>query len=128
MEMYLDRTRQLIKPIQDKGIPVTFHSDGKIDQIIDMLVELGFCAMHPVEPYSNDIYEVKQKVGNRLCIMGNIRLTSCTADDVQQDTREHIEKLADGGYVLTSSHTVTDDVPIENFKAMVETNYDLGSY
>ena len=128
MEMYVERTKQLIKPARDRGIPVTFHSDGKIDQIIDMLVELGFCAMHPVEPYSNDIYQVKKKIGNRLCVMGNICLTSRSAADVTADTKEHIDKLADGGYVLTSSHTVTNDVTFENFTAMVEANYDFGCY
>jgi uroporphyrinogen decarboxylase len=128
MKMYVNRTKQLVKPAKDKGIPITFHSDGKIDQVVDMLVDVGFIAMHPVEPYSNDIYEVKKNVGKRLCIMGNICLTSRGAAEVRDDVKEHIDKLADGGYVLTSSHTVTNDVTIENFTAMVEANYEFGSY
>lgn len=128
MQMYVERTRRLIQPAKDKGIPLTFHSDGKIDQIIDMLVDLGFCAMHPIEPYSNDIYEVKKKAGRRICLMGNIPLTSRSPEAIRSDVKEHIDKLADGGYVLTSSHTVTNDVPLENFSAMVEANYDFGRY
>jgi uroporphyrinogen decarboxylase len=128
MQIYVERTRRLIQPAKDKGIPLTFHSDGKIDQVIDMLVDLGFCAMHPIEPYSNDIYEVKKKVGRRICMMGNISLTSRDAKAVQADVKEHLAKLADGGYVLTSSHTVTNDVPYENFVEMVEANYEHGCY
>ena len=128
MSIYPERLKRLIKPAQNKGIPVTFHSDGKIDQIVPMLADLGIRALHPVEPYSNDIYKVKKQFGNKICLMGNICLSQRTSDEIRQDVKDHIDKLADGGYVLTSSHTVTNDVPPENFAAMIESVYEYGEY
>jgi uroporphyrinogen-III decarboxylase len=128
MKMYPPRLRRLIKPAKDKSMPVTFHSDGKIDRIVPILTDAGICAMHPIEPYSNDIYEVKKLVGSRITLMGNISLTQRSPQEIRNNVKGHIEKLADGGYVLTSSHTVTNDVTFENFVAMVEANYDFGAY
>lgn len=127
-EIYPERLKRLIAPAKAKGIPVTFHSDGKIDQIVPILVDAGICAMNPIEPYSNDIYEVKKKVGKQITLMGNIPLNQKTPQQVEENVKNHIDKLADGAFVLTSSHTVTNDIEIETFVAMVEANYEYGKY
>ena len=32
------------------GIPIMFHSDGKIDDALAMRVEMGVKAIHPMDP------------------------------------------------------------------------------
>ena len=52
-----------------------------------------------------------------------------TPEEVRQDTRIHIEALGPGGgYIVGSSHSVTDDVPPENFQAMIEATWEFGRY
>lgn len=120
--MYIPRLKKLIEPAKKADIPLTFHSDGCIKEIIPELIELGFCALNPIEPYSNDIYQIKKEFGDKICLIGNIELTGKTAQQVKEDTKKHIELLG-GGYVVSSSHSVTDDTPLENFLAMVETTH-----
>ena len=68
-----------------------------------------------------------------MCFMGNIDLAGLlvygTPQEVREDTKRHIEKLASGGgYIVGSSHSITDDVPPENYRAMIEATWEYGRY
>ena len=127
-EIYPQRLKKLIKPARDRNIPVTYHSDGNIDIVIPMLIDAGICALNPIEPYSNNIYQVKKKVDKRITLMGNVELVGKNPDEVIEDTKRHIELLGDGAYVLSSSHSITDDVPPENYEAMIWALHKYGKY
>ena len=123
-KIWYERTKLLISPAKEKGIPVTFHSDGDLRELLPLLVELGFSAIHPVEPAANDIYEIKQEYGDRICIMGNIDVAGVLAygssQDVERDVEEHIKRLAPGGgYVCGSSTHCFYGLPVENCFAMI---------
>jgi len=118
---------------KQKGIPIIFHSDGNLWPVMDDLIACGFNALHPIEPLAMDINEVKAKVGNKLCIMGNIdlsyTLTRGTPQEVKAEVRKRIEDLAPGGgYVVSSSNSITYYVPIENYVAMLEAVFEYGKY
>jgi 5-methyltetrahydrofolate--homocysteine methyltransferase len=80
-----------------------------------------------------DIGEVKRKWGKKLCLIGNINLDSTltlgTPDDVKAEVHERIRTLAPGGgYMVASSNSITDYVPLENMKAMLEATFAYGRY
>ena len=90
-----------------------------------MAIEMGISAIHPIQPNCNDIYAYKKEFGGNICLIGNIdlagALTRGTPMEVAEDSKRHLELLAPGGgYVLCSSHSVTDDVPPENYRAMID--------
>ena len=123
-QVWAPRVRKMVAPLTERGIPVTFHCDGKIDEAIPIIIELGFCSLNPIEPYGMDIYEVKRLYGDKLCLVGNIDvagpLAFGTPEEVVAEVEEHIARLAPGGgYVGATSHSVLDDIPPENFIAMV---------
>jgi uroporphyrinogen decarboxylase len=125
--------REMAGRCRERGIPFVYHTDGNVKEIIPDLVQMGVCALHPLEPVSVDIYEMKRQWGNRLCLIGNIELASVlatgTVDEVIEDTKLHIRRLAPGGaYCLGSSNSVTGDVPIENYRAMIDTVIKFGEY
>jgi uroporphyrinogen-III decarboxylase len=125
---WFPRAQRIIEPAIRKGIPMIFHCDGFLEQVIPYAIKLGFSAVDPIEPYGNDIYRLKRLFGKDVCLVGNIDIAGVlafgTPDDVAADVREHIERLSPGsGYVLCSSHSIIDDVPPENFWAMIETGH-----
>lgn len=115
-------------------VPVALHSCGNAVAAIPDLIDIGIVMYNPVEPTSGaDIYEVYKKYGDRICLSGNIDIAGVLAfgspDDVENDVREHIERLAGkGNYILTSSHSVTNDIPFENFMAMIKAGHRFGRY
>ena len=56
------------------SIPWFLHSDGNILEALDILIELGVAATHPNEKGAMDIRAVKQKYGDRICVIGNLDL------------------------------------------------------
>jgi uroporphyrinogen-III decarboxylase len=130
---WLPRTKEILDPIISNDIPVIFHCCGHIQPVIPMALELGVSAIHPIQPNCNDIHYYKKEYGSDLCLIGNMDLAGVlsfgTADEVRQDTIEHIDALAPGGgYIVASSHSVTDDVPPENYQAMIQATWEHGRY
>jgi uroporphyrinogen decarboxylase len=115
-----------------KGMLLLFHSDGNIWPVLDDLIAIGFEAIHPIDPTSMDINEVKAKVGRKIGILGNIHtdlLASGSPDEVRELTRKRIREIAPGGgYALGSGNSVPNWARFENYQAMRETVLKYGSY
>lgn len=115
-------------------VPVALHSCGNAVEIIPDLIDIGVVMYNPVEPTSGaDIYELSRKYGDKICLSGNIDIAGVlafgTPQEVEADVRRHIEALAPGGgYILTTSHSVTNDIPYENFLAMIAAGHRYGQY
>jgi Uroporphyrinogen decarboxylase (URO-D) len=115
-------------------VPVAMHSCGNAVDIIPDLIEIGIVMYNPVEPTSGaDIYEVHRKYGDRICFSGNLDIAGVfrfgSPEEVAEDVRLHVDSLAqDGAYILTSSHSVTNDTPYENFLAMIAAGHRYGQY
>jgi len=113
--------------------PMIYHSDGKLDEVLDDIVECGFTTLHPIEPKAMDIVQVKREYGDKLSLIGNIdlgyTLTRGTPEDVEVEVRERIRALAPGGgYAVGSANSVTEYVPLANFNAMLEATLKYGRY
>jgi uroporphyrinogen decarboxylase len=125
--------RRIAELCRQRELPVLLHTDGVLWQIMDELMDIGFVALHPIEPKAMDIVEVKRRTAGRLCLIGNIdlgyTLTRGTPEEVDTEVRERIRTVAPGGgYCVGSSNTVTEYVPVENFHAMIEAARRYGQY
>ena len=119
--------------VRAKDLPYLFHSDGRYAAVIDDLIQCGYNALHPCEPASFDMLDLKREYGGRLCLCGNINLDSTltlgTPEDVEQEVRLRISTVGPGGgYCCGSSNSVTDYVPLENYLAMLDAIGKYGSY
>jgi len=125
---------RIVNLCSEYRVPVSLHSCGNATEIIPDLIDIGVVMYNPVEPTSGaDIYEVHKKYGGKICLSGNIDIANVlafgTPDEVEEDVRQHIEYLAkDGAYILTSSHSITNDIPFENFMAMMKAGHRYGRY
>jgi uroporphyrinogen decarboxylase len=125
--------RQIGEIFSKAHIPLVFHSDGRLWDVLDDLVGCGMKGIHPIEPQAMDIVEVKRRYGGKLCIFGNIdldyTLTRGTVDEVDSLVRKKIKELGPGGgYVLSASNSIPEYVIPENFRAMVEAAKKYGKY
>jgi uroporphyrinogen decarboxylase len=118
---------------RERGLGYVFHSDGDCTTVMDELIGCGYQGFNPVQPNAMDIVEVKRKWGKKLCLIGNINLDSTltlgTPEDVAAEVHERIRTIAPGGgYMVASSNSITDYVPLENMKAMFAATLAYGRY
>jgi uroporphyrinogen decarboxylase len=130
-EMFAPRVKRLIEKME---LPWIYHTDGDITNIIEELIPLGMSAICNLEPTGNmDIYELKKKYGDRICLMGNIdlhhTLTLGTVEETTREVYERITRLAPGGgYILSSSNSLPVYCKPENVMAMSKALEKYGHY
>ena len=118
--------------VNEIKLPWIFHTDGNFLPVLDDLLALGMNALHPIEPEAVDIVALKRRIGDRVTLVGNIEintLSSGTPQDVEKLTRETILQVAPGGgFILSSSNSLTRSCKVENVLAMVRTCHQYGQY
>ncbi|HOK56370.1 MAG TPA: uroporphyrinogen decarboxylase family protein [bacterium] len=110
-----------IKP----DIQIWYHSDGNIEEIIGELIDIGVTILNPLQPECMDIYKIKREFGKYIVFDGTIGTQSTmpfgTPDEVKRVVRDRKEKIGyDGALILSPTHVLEPDVPIENIEAFVE--------
>jgi uroporphyrinogen decarboxylase len=115
------------------GLPFIFHSDGNLSEVIDDVIACGFNALHPIEPTAMDIKYLKEKYGDKLCLIGNVGLdhplTRGTPQDVELAVKQLIHEIAPGGgFAIGSSNGIPGWVPVENYQALREASMKYGRY
>jgi len=122
--------RMLVEHAHSRGLRIIKHSDGNVWPIVDDFLEVGFDGIHPVQPQSMDIGEVKQYVKGKACVLGNIDcrdlLPFGTPDEVKSEVRETIRKVGKEGYIISSSNSIHPGCKAENYIAMVEAAHEYG--
>ena len=125
--------KKIGKICQEKGWGFVLHSDGDCSEVIEDLINCGFQGLNPVQPNCMDIDELKRIWGDRICLIGNINLNSTltlgTPEDVRAEVYERIRTLGPGGgYMVASSNSISDFVPLPNMKAMIDSTFEFGRY
>jgi uroporphyrinogen decarboxylase len=124
---------RIVERCHQADIPVGLHSDGDLKRLLPDLVACGFDAIHPFEPPMNDIVAVKQTWGDRIAVAGNIDLKATlvggTPEDVEAEVKQKARALAPGGgWLLGSSNSIPDFVPVENYRALLAAGLKYGRY
>jgi uroporphyrinogen decarboxylase len=125
--------RRFIKPrlaviyqrCQEAGVVVAQHSDGAVEALFPDLIEIGLQVFNPLSPSVMDPRATKEKYGGQLTFYGGIdverTLPLGTPDEVRAEIRSRARVMGQGGgYILQSSHTILEDVPMENIVAYIE--------
>lgn len=132
LEIFPWRMQRLIAPAKAAGKLVLMHTDGKMEKILPILKQVGIDVNHPVEPESNDIFEVKRKWAGEMALIGNLHtplLAYGSRPEIERKVQEYCAGLAPGGgYVLGSSTSIMAGIPPENFVTMIEAAHKYGCY
>jgi len=137
--------REIVKPIHADYISfiksrtkakLFFHTDGDVFPLIPDFIEMGVDILNPVQTSAgkmSNLEELKRQFGKNLVFCGAIDthriLPFGTPEEVRAEVKRIIEILGkDGGYMLSSVHTILPDVPPENILAMVDAALEFGRY
>ena len=110
--------------------PLLLHSDGRIVDVFEDLIACGVQAVHPNEPTSVDVVELKRDYGDRLSFVGAMDvdvMTRGSVDDVVTAVRRLIDTVAPGGgFAPGGGNSITKHVPLANYRALLDTVRDCG--
>jgi uroporphyrinogen decarboxylase len=134
-QMFKPALARIVKSVKDfrTDLPVVFHSDGAITEIIPDLVEIGVDVLNPLEPLPvTDWAAIKEKYGQQLCFMGGIDIRQAMPGPVEGIIKEVKQRISifgpGGGYLLTSANHLQIDVPPENIVALFDAGRKYGQY
>jgi len=132
-EFFGPSLRRICEEAHKRGIKIIIHSCGNVNLLLDLFAEWGFDGAHSLEPTAGiDLAEVKQRLGKRMCIFGNMDishvLSEGTRDEVEAAVKSMLKAAAlDGGFIMamTNSHNA---VKVENTRWMIEDTHRYGVY
>jgi uroporphyrinogen decarboxylase len=116
-----------------EDIPIFYHSDGDIREIIPELIEIGVTILNPVQAECMDPVEIKRKYGNRLALWGTIGTQTTipfgTPEDVSLSVAQMCREMGkEAGFIISPTHSINEDVPWENIVAFYEAVEEFGAY
>jgi uroporphyrinogen decarboxylase len=127
--------RTFIRPCHEKLIEVAkqhdkqvmYHTDGAVRPVIPDLVEMGVDVLNPLQPGSAGMEAVglKRDFGARLSFHGGVDIVNLLPKGSPVEVREAARRLVrdlgkDGGYIMSASHHIQFDTPLENVLALYE--------
>jgi uroporphyrinogen decarboxylase len=125
--------REWAAGVRELGLYSILHTDGNVSSLLDDLAGSGLNALQAIDPIAGmDIVEVKQRVGRRICLCGNIDcglLHFGPADRIYNTTRDTLMACKPGGgFVLGASNAVFTETPIQHYREMIRAWRDHGRY
>ena len=132
-----DMYEQFIQPFHQKlidiageyGKPVMMHCCGAVYPLIPRLIDMGLRILNPIQPKARNMNPEKlnEEFGGQIAFHGGIDVQQFMQQASPQQVREKVEYVSNllgsnGGYILSGSHHLQADIPIENVLAMYGLN------
>jgi hypothetical protein len=114
--------KRLADTVIQAGVVPIFHLDSNWDRDMENFKDFpsGKCVMST--DGSTDIYRVKELLGGRMCIMGDVppALTALgTPDEVYNYCLKQINEIGPSGYMLSTGCNIPANAKADNLKAMI---------
>jgi uroporphyrinogen decarboxylase len=131
--------RELVKPVHQraaewahaKGVKVRLHSCGYVAPFIPDLIDAGIDVLNPLEVKAGmDPVALKRQYGDQLCLHGGLNAVLFERpEELWEQMRQVIPAMKEnGGYWISSDHSVPESVSLETFREFVRLGKELGSY
>jgi len=129
-EFALPYNRQIFKKFPHNSL---FHCDADTHQLLDAIPELGAKIFNPGPPETCDIGDAKMKIGDTICLMGNIApydvIASGNPEDIESAVRACIQKAGKGGgYIFAPGGVIPRGTPPRNIDILINAVEKYGKY
>jgi uroporphyrinogen decarboxylase len=115
-------------------LPVVLHSCGLVEPLLDLIVDVGFDALNPMEVKAgNDPLRIAAKYGDRLAFLGGLDARVLETHDkalIHRETAALIEGMKNLGarFVFASDHSISSNVDYADYQNALEAYHQHKMY
>jgi uroporphyrinogen decarboxylase len=125
-ELVFPYYHELIARIHEHDIPVTLHTCGYTESVLDIIVDAGFDGVHPMEVKAgNDPLRIADKYADKLVFVGGLDarvFESHDRDYIRTEVTKMMQGMKERGarYVFGSDHSLSTVIDYQDFQYAVE--------
>jgi len=113
-----------------RGVPISIHSDGNINSVIDGVIKLGYQVVHPwQESAGMSLAQFKEHYSQQLIVMGGLDVQTTIGFNKIDFLKSEIERVVgafqDGGLIFCTSHFIQDHCSLHELVTAFDLVYDL---
>lgn len=118
------------RAVQARNMPISMHSDGNINAVIDGIIKLGYQVVHPwQESAGMSLAHFHDNYRPYFSVMGGLDVQSTLGfgriDELKAEIERVIEMFRDGGLIFCTTHFVQDHCTLEELVTAFDLVYDL---
>lgn len=132
---FKDGFRRYIELAHKYDIKVMHHTCGSVEELVPDFIECGLDILQSVQPQAEgmDLKKLKREYGKDIAFHGSIdiqnTLPNGTPDDIRNEVAARMEAgKSGGGFIISTSHNIQGDTPIENVLMLFESYKEYGKY
>lgn len=110
-----------------ESLPLFFHCDGGVEDLIPLLVGAKIKAVHPVQEKPNpNLLKIKRDFSRHLTFVGGVCLHRLEQE--RKELLEYIQKLNEGGnYIFSFDGPIPDSFDKKEYDDLLNSLFPLGS-
>lgn len=118
--------RQIVEFYHSYNLPVVLHTCGMVEPALDMIVDVGFDAVHPMEVKAgNDPLRIAAKYKDKLVLIGGLDERILESHDhalIRRSVGELVDNMKRLGarYVFASDHSISTNVNYDDYRVAVD--------
>ena len=134
-EIFLPFIKENIDLIHEHGALVDHYNDGKMDPVLEDLVDAGCDIIEtlPPPPLGDvELASAKKRIGGRVCLKGHIDQVNLICygepDQIRDAVRNAIETAGPTGFILGTADSIRPESPIENIQTYFDAALEFGTF
>jgi uroporphyrinogen decarboxylase len=118
------------KAVLARGVPLSMHSDGNINSVIDGIIKLGYQVVHPwQESAGMSLADFKEHNSEHFIVMGGLDVQTTIGfgkiDFLKSEIERVIGMFQDGGLIFCTSHFIQDHCSLQELVTAFDLVYEL---
>lgn len=132
-KLFYPSLQKMVKAYKDAGAAKVFtHCDGKDEEVLELWVDAGVDATHPLEARTGmDPIKIQQKFEGKLAIIGGLDNCDILPRGDRDEVKRHVLHLIEagrGGGLVMAPHSIGGDVTVETYEYVQKLLGEYGEY
>ena len=118
--------REIVEFLHSYDLPVVLHTCGFTEPLLDVIVDIGFDALNPMEVKAgNDPLRIAEKYGDKLALIGGLDARVLESGDrnlIRMAVTNLLDGMKDRGarYFFASDHSISTNVRLTDFEYAID--------